>query len=186
MWQSSCKHINISLQLVKNFVMTQKCKLASKVPLSFDRNSTLWSSELSGAFISWRSCAPEHQSTSHPCCWPQWRRSFRPGRTSHPLLRGGEDAKGLLWGGGGAGACQRRRQAGKGDQLCQCVFSLISNEAGGCLKLIALTRLSSLFTKWPGKLAIQENSLLGFRMESMTPLLIISRKKGVLSSCYAV
>ena len=76
-------------------------------------------------------CAPAHQLTSHHrptlrrSCWPQWRLSCGPGWTC-PLNsvggRGGEDAEGLLRGGGGAGARQRRGQAGQGDQISQCIF----------------------------------------------------------------
>ena len=36
--------------------------------------------------------------------------------------RAGEDAEGLLRGGGGAGARQRRGQAVQGDQITQCMF----------------------------------------------------------------
>ena len=39
--------------------------------------------------------------------------------------RAGEDAEGLLRGGGGAGARQRRGQAVQGDQISQCMFYLM-------------------------------------------------------------
>ena len=46
--------------------------------------------------------------------------------------RGGEDAEGLLRGGGGAGARQRRGQAGQGDQITQCMFYLKIEDISNC------------------------------------------------------